>query len=114
MTAVEVQEELDKFREATVKKICELNNALFSIEKEVRLLERAQSDSWEDISQWMSTLVDGSVTPLSGRLTDLEQTVQSRMTTPVTDASDARVSSDALASIEQALMSELGRDPSEG
>ena len=50
VTAIEVQEELDKFKDMTVKKIRELNNALFSLEREVRLLERARNDSWEVIS----------------------------------------------------------------
>ena len=39
----------------------------------------------------MSTLVDDSMSALSERLTELEQTVQSRMTTPVTEASATHV-----------------------
>ena len=54
-------------------------------------------------------MVDSSVTALSDRLADLEHTVQSRMTTPVTDTSATHVSLEALATIEQALMSELGK-----
>ena len=46
---------------------------------------------------------------LSDRPTDLQHTVQSRMTTPVTDTSATQVSLEALTSIEQALMSELGK-----
>ena len=57
----------------------------------------------------MSTMVDGSVSARSDRLTDLEHTVQSRMTTLVTDTSTTHVSLEALATVEQALMSELGK-----
>ena len=91
VSAVEVQEELDKFKDVIVKKVREVNNAPFSLEREVRLLERARNDSWEVISQRLSILVDGSVSALSERLTDLEHTVQSRMTTPVTDTSATHV-----------------------
>ena len=61
------------------------------------------------ISQRLSTTVDSSVSALSDRLTDPEHTVQSRMTTPVTDTSATHVSLEALATIEQALMSDLGK-----
>ena len=113
VSAVEVKEDLDKLKDLTLSKVREVNNALFSLEREVRLIERARNDSWEVISQRLSTVVDGSVSALSDRLTDLEHTAQSRMTTPVTDISHmisaTHVSLEALATIEQALMSELGK-----
>ena len=109
MSAVEVQEDLDKFKDLTMEKVREVNNALFALEQEVRLFERARDDSWEAISQRLSALVDSSVGALSDRLSDLEHTGQSRMTTPVTDTSATHVSLEALTTIEQALMSELGK-----
>ena len=109
VTAVEVQEELGKFRDMSVQKIRELNSTRFSLEREVRLLDRARDDSWEVISQRLSTLVHDSITSLPSRLTDLEHTVQARMTTPVTKTSTTHVSSEALATIEQALISEIER-----
>ena len=48
-----------------------------------------------------------SVSALSERLADLEHTVQSRMTTPVTEESATHV--ETWATIEQALMSEIGK-----
>ena len=84
-SAVEVQEALDKFKDLTMNKVREVREDLNSLDREVQLLERAHSDSWEVISQRLNTMVDNSVSALSDRLTDLEHTVQSRMTTPVTD-----------------------------
>ena len=55
----------------------------------------------------MSTLVDNSVGALSERLTDLKHTVQSRMTTPVTEESATHVETGA--TIEQTLVSEIGK-----
>ena len=75
----------------------------------MRRMERARSDSWEVISQRLSSMVGDSVGALSDRLTDLEQTVQSRRTTPVTDASASHVPVEALTSIEQAFVHEVGR-----
>ena len=56
------------------------------------------------ISQRLNSMVGDSVGALSDRLTDFEQAVQSRRTTPVTDASASQVPVEALTSIEQALM----------
>ena len=55
----------------------------------------------------MKSLFERSVGTLSERLTNLEQTVQSQRTTPVTEASAPQVSSEALASVEQAFSHEL-------
>ena len=107
VTAVEVQEELDAFKYTVMRKIRELATSLAALEGEVRLLERDRDESWEAVSHKVSTLVDGSMSALTERLTELEHTVQSRMTTPVTDDSLTHV--DAWSSIEQALMSELGK-----
>ena len=58
VSAIEVQEDLDKFKDLTMEKVREVNNALFALEREVRLFERARDDSWEAISLWLSALVD--------------------------------------------------------
>ena len=107
VTAVEVQEDLDKFKDKTMEKVREVNNALVALEREVQLFERDRDDSWEAVSHRVSTLADDSVSALSERLTELEHTVQSRMTTPVTEESATHV--ETWATIEQALMSEIGK-----
>ena len=109
VSAVEVQEELNKFQDLTMSKVRDVRQDINSLEREVQLLERARSDSWEVISQRLNSMVGDSVGALSDRLTDLEQTVQSRRTTPVTDASASQVPVEALTSIEQAFMHEVGR-----
>ena len=91
VSAVEVQEDLDKFKDKTMEKVQEVNNALFALEWEVGLFERAPDDSWEAVSQRPRTLVDDSAGALSERLSDLEHTVQSRMTIPVTETSATHV-----------------------
>ena len=60
------------------------------------------SESWELISQRLNSMLGDSVGTLSDRLTDLEQTVQSRRTTPATEASASQVPAEAPASVEQA------------
>ena len=107
ISAVEVKEDLDKFKDKTMEKVREVSNARFALESEVRLFERARHNSWKAVSQRVSTLVDDSVGALSERLADLEHTVQSRMTTPVTEESATHV--EAWATIEQALVSEIGK-----
>ena len=103
VTAVEVQEDLYKFKDVAMRKIRELTSAPTALEGEVRLFERDREESWEAVSHRVSTLVDDSVSALSERLSELEHTVQSRMTTPVTDESVTRV--EVWSTIEQRRVS---------
>ena len=107
--AVEAQEQVSQFQESTRNNVRDVRHETNSLERKVQLLERARSDSWEVISQRLNSMVGDSVGALSDRLTDLEQTVQSRRTTPVTDANASQVHVEALASVEQALTHEIGR-----
>ena len=67
------------------------------------------SSSWSEGTPVASGANPFSQAVASRGLAELEHTVQSRMTTPVTDTSATHVSAEALTSIEQALMSELGK-----
>ena len=107
VSAVEVQEELNGFKDMVMRKIRELTTTLTALEGEVRVLEQSREESWEAVSHKVSTLVDDSVSALTERLSELEHTVQSRMTTPVTEDSVTHV--EVWSTIEQALMSELGK-----
>ena len=105
MTAVEVQEDLYKFKDVAMTRTRELTRTLTALEEEVRVFERDREESWEAVSHRVSTLVDDSVSALSERLTELEHTVQSSMT-PVTEDSVTHV--EVWSTTKQALMSELG------
>ena len=105
VTAVEVQEDLSKFKDVAMRRIRELTTTLTALEEEVRVFERDREESCEAVSHKVSTLVDDSVSALTERLTELEHTVQSRMTTPVTEDSVTHV--EVWSTIGQALMSEL-------
>ena len=107
VSAVKVQEDLDEFKEVVLKKLKELITNLNALQGEVRLLERDREESWEAVSHKVSTLVGDSVGALTERLSELEHTVQSRMTTPVTEDGITQV--EAWSTIEQAMMSELGK-----
>ena len=56
----------------------------------------------------VSTLVESSVTSLSGRLTELEHVMQSQKTTPV-ETEDAVVNAETWAAMEQVMWAELGK-----
>ena len=107
VSAVEVQEDLDEFKEVVLKKLKELLTNLNALQGEVRLLERDREESWEAVSHNVSTLVGDSVGALTERLSELEHTVQSRMTTPITEDGITQV--EAWSTMEQAIMSELGK-----
>ena len=51
VTAAEVQEDLNQFKDKTMEKVREVNNALAALEDEVRLFERDREDSWEAQSE---------------------------------------------------------------
>ena len=107
VSAVEVREELDEFKEVVLRKIQWILTNLGSLQESVRLLENDREESWEAISHKVSTLVEGSVESLTERLTELEQTVQSRRTTPITD--DDILNEEAWSPMEQASWSEMAR-----
>ena len=101
LSAVEVQEDLNKFKDVAMRKIRELTTTLTALEGEVRLLERDREESWEAVSHKASSaLVGDSVSALTERLSELEHTVQSRMTTPVTEDGITQV--EAWSTMEQA------------
>ena len=100
VSAVEVREQLSQFQESTRSKVRDVRHEISSLERKVQL---------EVISQRLNSMVGDSVSTLSDRLTDLEQTVQSRRTTPVTDVSASQVPVEALASVEQAFTHEVER-----
>ena len=55
----------------------------------------------------MSTLVEDSVGSLTERLTELERTVQSQRTTPITD--DDVLNMETWSTLEQVIWTELGK-----
>ena len=82
-TAVEVQEELAALTDTSFRKFHSVFNRLTTLEGMVGTLENSKEDSWEAVSNRVSTLVESSVTSLSGRVTELEHVLQSQRTTPV-------------------------------
>ena len=80
-----------------------------SLERKVRLLEVACSESWELISQRLNSMLGDSVGALSDRLTDLEQTVQSRRTTPAAEANASQVPTETVVTVEQTFTHEVER-----
>ena len=107
VSAVEVREELDEFKEVVLRKLKEFLTNLNSLQESVRLNENDRDESWEAISHKVSALVEDSVGSLTERLTELEHTVQSRRTTPVSD--DDVLNMEKWSTMEQAIWSELGK-----
>ena len=107
VSAVEVREELDEFKEVVLRKLKEFLTNLNTLQESVRLIENDREESWEAISHKVSTLVEDSVGSLTERLTELEYTVQSRRTTPVSD-DDVR-NMETWSTMEQAIWSDLGK-----
>ena len=107
ISAVEVKEELDELKDVVYRKLKEILTSLNTLRESVRLIENDKEESWEAISHKVSTLVEDSVGSLSERLTELEHTVQSQRTTPVTE--DDVLNMETWSTLEQVIWSELGR-----
>ena len=107
-TAIEVREELTELTEVSFKKFQGILNRLDTLEEIVEMLEHARDESWEAISNKVSTLVEGSVSTLNGRLTELEHTVQSQRTTPIADEDDV-LNMETWSTLEQVIWTELGK-----
>ena len=106
VTAVEVQDELDKLRSDIYRKLKEMATGLNNLRESVKLIENDKDESWEAISHKVSTLVEDSVGSLTDRLTELEHTVQSQRTTPVTE--EDVLNMETWSTLEQVIWSELG------
>ena len=85
-----------------------LFNRLQALENMVGTLEQSREESWEAVSNRVSTLVESSVTSLSGRLTELEQALHSQRTTPI-ESEDVGVDAETWAASEQVIWAELGK-----
>ena len=109
VSAVEVREELDEFKEVVLKKLKEFLTNLNSLHEKVRLIENDREESWEAISHKVSTMVEDSVGSLTERLTELEHTVQSHRTTPISD--DDVLNRETWSTLEQVIWAELFKGP---
>ena len=107
VTAVEVQDEMDEFRDDVYWTIKELATGLNNLRDSVQLIEKDKDESWEAVSHRVSTLVESSVGSLTERLTELEHTVQSQGTTPVTD--DDVLNMETWSTLEQVIWAELNK-----
>ena len=107
-TAIEVQEELTSLTNISFTKFHNLFNRLQALENMVGTLEQSREESWEAVSNRVSTLVESSVTSLTGRLTELEQALHSQRTTPI-ESEDVGVDAETWAASEQVIWSELGK-----
>ena len=110
----DLNDETDKVPTATsMTNICftkfhNLFNRLQALESMVGTLEQSREESWEAVSNRVSTLVESSVTSLSGRVTELEQALHSQRTTPI-ESEDVGVDAETWAASEQVIWAELGK-----
>ena len=107
VTAVEVQDEMNEFRNDVYRKIKELATGLNNLHDSVQLIEKDKEESWEAVSHRVSTLVENSVGSLTERLTELEHTVQSQGTTPITE--EDVLNMETWSTLEQVIWAELGK-----
>ena len=107
-TAIEVQEALNTLTEASYRKFHGIFNRLHALEGMVGTIEHSREESWEAVSNRVSTLVESSVTSLSGRVTELEQALQSQRTTPL-ESEDVALNPETWAASEQVIWDELGK-----
>ena len=107
-TSIEVQEELTALTDSSYRKFHNIFNRIHTLEGMVGTIEHSREESWEAVSNRVSTLVESSVTSLSGRVTELEQALQSQRTTPV-ETEDATMNAETWAASEQVIWAELGK-----
>ena len=107
-TAIEVQEALDTLTDTCFRKFNSIFNRLHTLEGMVGTIEHSREESWEAVSNRVSTLVESSVTSLSGRVSELEQALHSQRTTPL-ETEDAALNAETWAASEQVIWDELGK-----
>ena len=99
---------LPALTDSSYRKFHSIFNRLHTLEGMVGTLEHSREESWEAVSNRVSTLVESSVTSLSGRVTELEHVLQSQRTTPV-ETEDVAMNAETWAASEQVIWAELGK-----
>ena len=107
-TASEVRDELISLENTCFSKFHSLTNKMKALEGMVTTLEHSREESWEAVSNRVSTLVESSVTSLSGRVTELEQALHSQRTTPI-ESENVGAETETWAASEQVIWAELDR-----
>ena len=95
------------FERMSIGKKKELATGLNNLRESVQLIEQDKAESWEAVSHKVSTLVENSAGSPTERLTELERTVQSQGTAPVTE--EDVLDMETWSTLEQVIWSELGK-----
>ena len=107
-TASEVQDELVSLENTCYTRFHNFTNRMKTLEDMINTLRNSREESWEAVSNRVSTLVESSVTSLSGRVTELEQALQSQRTTPI-QSEDVGADTETWAASEQVIWAELDK-----
>ena len=99
---------MGEFKEVVFRKLKEFLTNLNSLQENVQLIvENDREESWQAISHKVSTMVEDSVGSLTERLTELEHTVQSHRTTPISDHDVLNM--ETWSTLAQVIWTELGK-----
>ena len=107
-TASEVREELLDLDNTCYAKFRHFTDKIKALEGMITTLQNSREESWEAVSNRVSTLVESSVTSLSGRVTELEQALHSQRTTPM-QSDDVGAETETWAASEQVIWAELDK-----
>ena len=83
-TAIEVQEELRAFTEADQRKIEESRDVISAIEERVNILRRSCGETWDLLSERLTSELDRAPTALNDRVAEIERMVRTRSASPAT------------------------------
>ena len=100
VTAVEVQEQLNAFKETTRRKIQGIIQQTVSLDEKIGILERARSETWELVSHRLNSTLDRTATSLSEQMAELDNMMQSQGTTAATSSDQPQTSPEDFAMLE--------------
>ena len=83
--SIELQEELQAFKVADQRRMWELRNAINDLEAKVNILHtRSRANTWEVVSDRVTSEIDRISATLNERMTEVERAVQTQSTSPAT------------------------------
>ena len=83
-TAIEVQEELQAFKAADRRRIEEIREVIPAIEERVNIVRRSRDDTWELISDRVTSEMDRASATLNEHVAEVERVIQTRSASPAT------------------------------
>ena len=110
-TSNELQEELQAFKRADRRRIEEIRRAINDVEAQVSILHRSHADTWEVVSDRVTSEIDRVSATLNERMAEIERAVQTQSALPATSVEQNQAIHEDIVRPDSRIEAGLGLSP---